>query len=56
MIKYPNHPVEGIAGKIIKPAVFAFVSNTPWVDPTRCGEFFDIPTLAITDTDQQTEK
>ena len=41
MIKHPDHPIEGMTDKIMKPEAFALVFNILWKDTKRCGEFFE---------------
>ena len=55
-IKHANHPLEEMAGKIVKAGAYALVSTTPWTVPDQVGEFFQVPIIAITDTDQRTEE
>ena len=37
-------------------AAFALYSTTPWDDLKDVGEYFEIPVLAITETEQKTEE
>ena len=37
-------------------AAFALYSTTPWSDPKDVGEYFEIPVLAITETEQKAEE
>ena len=52
-ITHPKHPNEGFAGYMMTSAVFALYSTTPWEDPKDVGEYFEIPVLAITETEQK---
>ena len=36
------------------PAAYALYTRTLWRDPPDVGEYFEIPTIAITDTEQKT--
>ena len=37
-IKHANHPLEEMAGKIVKAGAYALVSTTPWTVPDQVGE------------------
>ena len=55
-ITHPKHPNEGFAGYMMTAAAFALYSTTPWDDPKDVGEYFEIPMLTITETEQKTEE
>ena len=55
-ISHPKHPNEGFAGYMMTSAAFALYSTTPWAEPKDVGEYFEIPVLAITETEQKTEE
>ena len=42
-IKHPNHPQQGMAGRMMSPKAFSLVSTTPWETPERMREFFVVP-------------
>ena len=37
-------------------SAFVLYSTTPWQEPKDVGEYFEIPMLAITETEQKTEE
>ena len=39
---------------MMAPAAYALYTRTLWRDPPDVGEYFEIPTVAITDTEQKT--
>ena len=41
-------------GYMMARATFALYTRTPWRNPPDAGEYFEIPTLAITETEQKT--
>ena len=52
-MKRPDHPDEGYSGYMMTPAAYALYSTTIWKDTADGGNYFIVPTTAITDTDQQ---
>ena len=55
-VTHPRHPNKGFSGYMMATAVFALHTTTPWQDPKDVGEYFEIPMLAITETEQKTEE
>ena len=55
-LTHPKHPNEGFAWYMMAKAAFTLYSTTPWHDPKDVGEYFEIPMLAITETEQKTEE
>ena len=55
-LTHPRYPNEGFAGYMMAPAAFTLYTRTPWQDPEECGNYFEIPAHAITETEQKTEE
>jgi hypothetical protein len=53
---HPVHPNFGFAGYMMAPEAFALYSQTGWRDPPDVGEYFQIPSTAITETEQKSEE
>jgi hypothetical protein len=53
---HPVHPNFGFAGYMMAPEAFALYSQTGWKDPPDVGEYFQIPSTAITETEQKSEE
>ena len=52
-LRHPHHPTEGWAGYMRSVAEQNLVSNINVCLPTAQGDYFSIPTTAITDTEQR---
>ena len=55
-MKRPDHPDEGYSGYMMNTATYAFYPTTRWQDPDNVGNYFIVPTTAITETDQKPEE
>ena len=55
-LTHPRHPNEGFAGYMMAIAAFALYTTTPWQDPQDVGEYFEIPAVAITETEQRSKE
>ena len=53
-IEHPHYRDEGFAGYIMPKAAFGLYSSQPWMEPPDQGEYFEIPAVAITETEQKT--
>ena len=51
---HPEHHNEGFAGYMMAPAAYALYTTKSWRDPPDVGEYFEIPAVAITETEQKT--
>ena len=55
-MEHPDHPDEGYVGYTLMPKDYELYSSTRWQDPEDVGNYFIVPTTAITDTDQKSEE
>ena len=55
-MEHPDHTDEGCAGYMMMQVSYALYSTTKWKDPADVGNYFNVPTTAITDTDQKYEE
>jgi hypothetical protein len=53
---HPIHPEFGFAGYMMTPEAYALYSQTEWRNPPDVGEYFQVPTTAITETEQKSEE
>ena len=52
-MEHPDHPDEGYVGYTLMPKDYELYSSTRWQDPEDVGNYFIVPTTAITDTNQK---
>ena len=55
-LTHPKHPDKGFTGYIMPAAAFALFSRKTRANPVDVGEYFTIPTVAITKTEIKTEE
>ena len=55
-MEHPDHPYEGHTGYMMTPTAYALYSTTQWQDPDDVGNYFIVPTTAITNTNQKSEE
>ena len=55
-MEHHNHTNEGCAVYMMTQEVYVLYSTTKWMDPNDVGNYFIVPTTAITDTHQKSKE
>ncbi len=55
-LDHPDHPTDGWVGVLMAREEYALRNMTQWVDPEDVGQYFVMPTNAITTGDQLAAK
>ena len=53
---HPDHTDEGYAGYMMTQTAYLLYSTTLWTNTNDVGNYFIVPTTAITNTDQKSEE
>ena len=49
-------PLDGHVGYILSKEAFSLLSSKEWRDPEEVGEYYEIPSTTITETEQRTKE
>ena len=55
-MEHPDHSYEGYAGYMMTQADYVLYSTTIWQGQADAGNYFIVPTTAITESDQKPEE